>query len=197
MTDNFLQNKSNFIICSQFSLKENFSNFFCLSGKKENFEKTDYITSMKLGKWELEEETSSNQGKIDRMSRRLRHSSSKCILYISSTWTYHAFISSMSLYWSPCFLNIYCFDFVSFIGTQSVAPCRKKLKIGDINFTTGENDANTCNNGDTVTTPTCNDTSTTTQNYTIATATKYICITTSSTELFCSATLNTTVATNR
>ena len=46
----------------------------------------------------------------------------------------------------------YCFEIVSFIGTQSVALCRKKLKIGDINFTTGENDANTCN-GDTVTTP--------------------------------------------
>ena len=113
------------------------------------------------------------------MNRRLRRSSSKCILYISSIWTY-AFISWMSLYWSPCFLNIYCFDFVSFIGTQSVAPCRKKLKIGDINFTTGENDANTCNNGDTVTTPTCNDTSITTHNYTTATATKYIGITTTS-----------------
>ena len=152
---------------------------------------------MKLGKWEPEEETSSNQGKIDRMSRRLRRSSSKCILYISSTWTYHAFISCMSLDCSPCFLNIYCFDFVSFVGTQSVAPCCKKFKTGDINFTTGENDANTCNNGDTVTTPTCNDTSTTTHNYTIATATKYVRITTSSTELFCSATLNTSVATNR
>ena len=39
---------------------------------------------MKLGKRESEEETS-NQGKIDRMNRRLRRSSSKCILYISST----------------------------------------------------------------------------------------------------------------
>ena len=39
---------------------------------------------MKLGKREPEEETS-NQGKIDRMNRRLRRSSSKCILYISST----------------------------------------------------------------------------------------------------------------
>ena len=57
----------------------------------------------------------------------------------------------MSLDCSPCFLNIYCFDFVSFVGTQSVAPCCKKFKTGDINFTTGENDANTCNNGDTVT----------------------------------------------
>ena len=153
---------------------------------------------MKLGKWEPEEQTSSNQGKIDRMNRRLRRSSSKCILYISSIWTYHAFISWMSLYWSPCFLNIYCFDFASFIGTQSVAPCRKKLKIaGGINFTTGENDTNTGNNGDTVTTPTCNDASATTHNYTTATATKYIGITTtSSTELIRSATLCTTVATN-
>ena len=72
------------------------------------------------------------------------------------------------------------------------------MKIGDINFTTGENDANTCNNGDTVTTPTCNDASTTKHNYTTATATKYIGITTiSSTELFRSATLSTKVATNR
>ena len=39
---------------------------------------------MKLGKREPEEQTSSNQGKIDRMNRRLRRSSSKCILYISS-----------------------------------------------------------------------------------------------------------------
>ena len=47
----------------------------------------------------------------------------------------------MSLYWSLCFLNIFslfCFAFVSFIGTQSVALCRKMLKIGDINFTTGK-----------------------------------------------------------
>ena len=89
------------------------------------------------------------------------------------------------------------FCFVSFIGTKSVAPCRKKFKIGGINFATGENDANTGNNGDTVTTPTCNDTSTTTHNYTTATATKYIGITTtSSTELIRSATLCTTVATN-
>ena len=93
---------------------------------------------MKLGKREPEEETSSNQGKIERMNCRLRHSSSECTLYISSTWTYHAFISWMSLYWSPCFLNIYCFDFASFIGTQSVAPCRKKLKIGGKDFTAGE-----------------------------------------------------------
>ena len=92
----------------------------------------------------------------------------------------------------------YCFDFVSFIGTQSVAPCRKKLKKGDINFTTRENNANTCDNGDTSTTPTCNDTSTTTHNCTTAAATKYIDITTtSSTELFRSAALCTTVATNR
>ena len=76
-------------------------------------------------------------------------------------------------------------------------PDFKRLKIGNINFTTGENDANTCNNGDTVTTPTCNDTSITTHNYTTATATKYIGITaTSSTELIRSATLCTTVATN-
>ena len=40
---------------------------------------------MKLGKREPEEETSSNQGKIERMNRRLRHSSSECTLYISST----------------------------------------------------------------------------------------------------------------
>ena len=92
----------------------------------------------------------------------------------------------------------YCFDFVSFIGTQSVASCRKKLKKGDINFTTRENNANTCDNGDTSTTPTCNDTSTTTHNCTTAAATKYIDITTtSSTELFRSAALCTTVATNR
>ena len=90
----------------------------------------------------------------------------------------------MSLDCSPCFLNIYCFDFVSFVGTQSVAPCCKKFKTGDINFTTGENDANTCNNGDTVTTPTCNDASSTTHNYTTATAMKYIGITTSSQSYF-------------
>ena len=30
---------------------------------------------------------------------------------------------------------LFCF---SFIGTQSVALCRKMLKIGDINFTTGK-----------------------------------------------------------
>ena len=72
------------------------------------------------------------------------------------------------------------------------------MKIGDINFTTGENDATTCNNGDTVTTPTCNNTPTTTDNYTTATVTKYIGITTtSSTELFRSATLCKAVATNR
>ena len=72
------------------------------------------------------------------------------------------------------------------------------MKIGDINFTTGENDANTCNNGDTVTTQTCNDTSTTTHNYTTTTATKYTDIaTTSFSELFRYATLRTTVATNR
>ena len=152
----------------------------------------DYIPSVKLGKREPEEVISSNQGKINIMNRRLRRSLTKRILYISSTWTYHDFISWMSLYWSPCF------DFVSFLGIQFVAPCRKKWKIVDISFTTGGNDANTCNNGDTLTTPTCNDTSTATHNYTTATATKYNDITTtSSTELFRSVTLCTTVATNR
>ena len=72
------------------------------------------------------------------------------------------------------------------------------MKIGDISFTTGENDASTCNNGDTITTPTCNDTPITTHNYTTATVSKYIGIaTTSFTELFPSAALCTTVATNR
>ena len=131
------------------------------------------MPSVKLGERKPEGVTSSNQGKIDRMNRWLRRSLTKCILYISSTWTHHAFVSWMSLHWSPCFVNIYCFDFVSFLGTQSVAPCRKKWKIGDISFTTGENDANTCNNWDTVARPTCNDTSTPTHNYTTATASKY------------------------
>ena len=63
-------------------------------------------------------------------------------------------------------------------------PDFKRLKIGNINFTTGENDANTCNNGDTVTTPTCNDASSTTHNYTTATAMKYIGITTTSSQSY-------------
>ena len=73
------------------------------------------------------------------------------------------------------------------------------MKIGDVNFTTGENDTNTCNNGDTVTTTTtCNDTLTIKYNHTTTATTKHIdIIVTSSTELFRSATFCTTVATNR
>ena len=81
------------------------TNIFFIRKKKENFQKhPDYVPSVELRKWEHEEETSSNQGKIDRMNHRLRCSSSRCILDISSTWIYHAFISWMSF----CFSSSAC-----------------------------------------------------------------------------------------
>ena len=56
--------------------------FVCLLARKESFEKHPHcipIPLVKLGKRQPEEETS-NQGKIDRMNRRLRRSPSECIL---------------------------------------------------------------------------------------------------------------------
>ena len=103
----FLSSKKIFPLSASWS---NFSEnnylifFFSLSGKKENFEKRpDYIPSVKLGKREPEEETSSNQGKIDRMNRRLN------VHQVSVYYIFQAHEHAMLLYHQCHYIEVHAF----------------------------------------------------------------------------------------